>query len=245
MTGTRGLRLQHRTVDGGGTSLSAQLAPNGTPRWLKLSRNGPVFTAATSTDGSTWQALGSCQVPMGPAAHIGLVACSHDEAQSTTAAFDSVSVAGGAVDWSGWQPGTATVADWNGIGGDAPRTVSMWVRAESAGQLLRWGDVGSGSEWTLRIDDADRPGALRLEVGGGYMLGEASVIDGAWHHVAAVLPPATVGAERLTNHIKLYVDGALQETALCAPAAIATSTTSPLIVGGGGAESAFWGEIDA
>ncbi|GAA2154348.1 MULTISPECIES: alginate lyase family protein [Glycomyces] len=68
----------------------------GAPIWLRLSRTGDAFSAATSTDGETWTPIGEPHaIPAFGTAlyHVGLAVVSGDPAALSTAVFDQVSVA--------------------------------------------------------------------------------------------------------------------------------------------------------
>jgi len=63
--------------------------------WLRLTREGDLFTAELSDDGEDWTPIGSATVPMSANAEIGLFATAHNNTQFSTAVFDSVEVDAG------------------------------------------------------------------------------------------------------------------------------------------------------
>jgi hypothetical protein len=64
--------------------------------WLRLRRSGNDFTGYASFDGQNWSVLGTINNPGIPAdAYVGLVACSHQNGQATTAEFRDYSTAAG------------------------------------------------------------------------------------------------------------------------------------------------------
>jgi hypothetical protein len=85
-------RLQKRTTTDGTTS--------GTPggaapqiSWLRLVRRGSTFTASTSTDGTTFTALGAPTTMAMPASlAVGLAVTSHVPGTTASATFDQVSI---------------------------------------------------------------------------------------------------------------------------------------------------------
>jgi len=101
--------------------------------------------------------------------------------------------------------GTACV-DINEISeltGTAARSVDAWIKIPSVhdyseGVIIEWGENSSGKKWTIRLD-SDR---LRLEHGGGNIVGTTTMNDDTWHHIAVTLPENA----DLTD-AKLYVDG--------------------------------------
>ena len=62
------------------------------PIWLKLVRNGDVFTGQTSADGATWTTFATATVAMNAGVLLGLGVTSKNDGVLTTAVFDSVSV---------------------------------------------------------------------------------------------------------------------------------------------------------
>jgi TolB protein len=62
------------------------------PVWLKLVREGDVFTASHSADGKAWTQMDSVTIRLSESLHVGLVASSHQKDKLGTAAFDSVKV---------------------------------------------------------------------------------------------------------------------------------------------------------
>jgi hypothetical protein len=66
------------------------------PNWLKLVRSGTNFSSYISADGTTWTPVGSASVSMGSTAYIGAMVASAQRGVWATAAFDNVSVSGGA-----------------------------------------------------------------------------------------------------------------------------------------------------
>ncbi|HWD83735.1 MAG TPA: alginate lyase family protein, partial [Kribbella sp.] len=75
------------------------------PYWVRLVRQGDVLTGLISPDGSTWTEVGSSRVHLGRDVYAGLAVCSalgvdQPYAESTTAAFDNVTVQG----WAGAIP---------------------------------------------------------------------------------------------------------------------------------------------
>ena len=55
--GRRWIRYSHLKK-----KMSLETLATGSPKWLRVARSGSTFTAAYSTDGGTWTALGSASV---------------------------------------------------------------------------------------------------------------------------------------------------------------------------------------
>jgi regulation of enolase protein 1 (concanavalin A-like superfamily) len=89
----RGLGFQRRvSTNGVSTHTPGDGAP---PHWVRLARNGDIFTAQTSRDGVSWQTLGTERIAMAATIHVGLAVTSHDTRVTATAQFDQVVVSQG------------------------------------------------------------------------------------------------------------------------------------------------------
>jgi hypothetical protein len=118
---------------------------------------------------------------------------------------------------------------FEGISGQAPRTVSLWARVPAdltitqSYAMIGWGKVeGRGSAWQISVNPvaAEGPlGALRVGTGRGAVVGTTDLRDGNWHHLTAVMygdsPPTA-------THVLLYVDGVLESTTRKSVSAIDT-----------------------
>jgi hypothetical protein len=62
------------------------------PYWVRLVRQGNIFTGSISMDGITWTSVGSATVPMAANIYVGLPVTAHDNGLLSTAVFDNVSV---------------------------------------------------------------------------------------------------------------------------------------------------------
>jgi hypothetical protein len=83
------------------------------PYWVKVQRNGSVFTGYISPDGVTWTQLGQPQtIAMADPVMIGLAVCSHDAAIATAAEFSNVAFTGNVT--GGWQMAEIGVAQPEG-----------------------------------------------------------------------------------------------------------------------------------
>ncbi len=87
-------KFRRRTTEGGTTySDGPSSGTTYPPRWLKLTREGDVFTAFLSTDGNTWTQVHTPQtIPMAATVHVGLLALRNGIAPAATATFDNVTV---------------------------------------------------------------------------------------------------------------------------------------------------------
>lgn len=116
-----------------------------------------------------------------------------------------------------------------GIGGDRPRTVAFWVKAETPSigpyGLVVWGRQKVAgvlqdprtevNRWKIdlirgqsssHVSDLYRPGAIQL-IGTGYLSGRTQLCDGLWHHVACCYKPNSDGEP----DVKIYLNGKEEE----------------------------------
>nr|MBA3823422.1 hypothetical protein [Ktedonobacterales bacterium] len=91
-----GVRMQYNFKGSQSVSDPTLLAGYHSPNeWLRLTRVGNTFTSWYSTDGTTWKLIGKTTFAMNTSATIGLFVCSHNIGQTSTAAFDNVTVVAG------------------------------------------------------------------------------------------------------------------------------------------------------
>jgi regulation of enolase protein 1 (concanavalin A-like superfamily) len=84
-----GSAFQYRTgtgVSAAGTSGAGATAPY----WVKITRTGNSIAGYQSSDGSTWQLVGTVTIAMESSVEIGLGVTSHDTTKSCMAVFDHV-----------------------------------------------------------------------------------------------------------------------------------------------------------
>jgi regulation of enolase protein 1 (concanavalin A-like superfamily) len=91
-TQSSGWTIQHR-LSSGAVTLTNDPKPSGAaPGWVRLVREGNLFTGYYSTDGSAWTLLGSDTITMGSTVYVGLAVTSHDESTIATGSFSNVAV---------------------------------------------------------------------------------------------------------------------------------------------------------
>ena len=130
------------------------------------------------------------------------------------------------------QPGSlARLTGYKGIGGNAPRTVSLWVKTavnQTHGTFfIGWGDTGVGAR--VRYDlglQSGTTGQLRNEFNAGFATSATGtpITDDVWHHIAV-----TYDGNR---NVAFYLDGDLYGTAALAWD-LATQLTEDVIIGTG------------
>jgi len=142
--------------------------------------------------------------------------------------------AGQAIDFDGTY--YVNVNGYKGVAGTASRTCAAWIKTMATGQIVSWGADISSQKWIMRVqDDNGDEGTIRVEVNGGYSVGQTDLRDGQWHHVAGVLD--SDGTPNVSD-IQLYVDGVLEVETALAENTINTATKSDLRIG-----RAPWGTL--
>lgn len=92
LTASNGVQLLHRPT-AGGTEASDAVSPGfSAPYWIRLERNGNIFTGYESPDGASWFVTGSVTLAMNAATQVGLAVTSHNSAALNTSIFDNVTV---------------------------------------------------------------------------------------------------------------------------------------------------------
>jgi hypothetical protein len=71
----------------GGISSNVSVTSFSAPGWVKLVRAGNAFTGWLSSDGATWEQVGSATINMATNVYIGLAVTAHDSATTNTSTF--------------------------------------------------------------------------------------------------------------------------------------------------------------
>ena len=109
MTPTNGVNVQYRATSGANAVQVVGVA-GAAPAYLKVGRAGNVFTAYTSSDGVNWSPIAGSSVTLGLSSALlaGMAVTSHNPGTTSTATFDSVSVASAAPGATATASNTAT-----------------------------------------------------------------------------------------------------------------------------------------
>ena len=86
---SKGLAFQRRAI-ADGVSASTAGSLSAAPRWVKLQRNGNLFSAYESADGVNWTLVGTDTIAMGTTVYVGLAVTSHATGAAATCTFDNV-----------------------------------------------------------------------------------------------------------------------------------------------------------
>ena len=141
---------------------------------------------------------------------------------------------GSALDFDGIDDHVA-IADYKGIAGSTPRTCTAWVKTTTTGTIMGWGPTGPALRWIITLDSG---GHLRIEIGGGAIVGSTVVTDGNWHHLAAVSDGTNL------ENILIYVDGIDNTPDTPGSLAIDTQPVGDVTIGVSILNRYFDGQID-
>ncbi len=91
LTPGNGATFQYRT-SAGDDAASSKESGWSAPAWVRLRRDGDLFTGSVSGDGITWTEVDSIEIPMGEAVDIGIGVTSHNDGVLCEAVFEEVSL---------------------------------------------------------------------------------------------------------------------------------------------------------
>ncbi len=131
-----GWAFQRRIATSGQTYLTE--GPGGeAPGWVRITREGALFTAYHSTDGSTWRLVGTETISMAATVYVGLAVTSHNETATATATMTNVTVRAPSTS-SNQPPSVSLTSPASGSTFTAPATVSIAATAADAdGSIAR------------------------------------------------------------------------------------------------------------
>jgi regulation of enolase protein 1 (concanavalin A-like superfamily) len=131
-----GWAFQRRIATNGETHLTE--GPGGeAPGWVRITREGALFTAYHSTDGSTWRLIGTETISMSATVYVGLAVTSRNEYATATATMTNVTVRAPSTS-SNQSPSVSLTSPASGATFTAPATVSMAATAaDSDGSIAR------------------------------------------------------------------------------------------------------------
>lgn len=124
---------------------------------------------------------------------------------------------------------------YTGVGGSLPRTVSLWIKVlpgqtfSAPASIVAWGHGrNSQKKWQIMLDGPNK-GTLRVSLGDGHISGSTDIQDGRWHHLCAVY----LGGKNadVRTHLRLYVDGKLEELKNARLQNVDTGDENPMVIG--------------
>lgn len=169
--------------------------------------NNSTYTGATATNASNGQPISFETVP----------------GQYNSAIFPAATVS---------DTSSVVLTGYKGILGSNARSISFWIQTSvtsTNNKLITWGDRSGGNfkKWCVRLEDAGKIGAVRVEMTGNYITGTTQVNDGNWHHIAI-----SYAAGGTLGTTKIYVDGNLETFSAQNSGSIpATASKSDLAIG--------------
>jgi len=142
-TAAKGWAFQRRPVSGG-DSVHSPGSPTTPPGWVRLVRQGDLFTAYESTNGTDWEIVGTETIPMPSSVYVGLAVTSHDQNLTSTATFTNVAIQRAATSTNG-SPSITLLAPANGTTYPAPGSVTFSASASvSNGSVVKVGFYANG-----------------------------------------------------------------------------------------------------
>jgi hypothetical protein len=89
-----GVLFEYRYTANQASSFSGNIPANFPQTWLRLARNGDVFTGYCSYDGHTWTELGTAYITMSNLLYVGFATSSHDVSRPVLAQFRDFELVG-------------------------------------------------------------------------------------------------------------------------------------------------------
>jgi regulation of enolase protein 1 (concanavalin A-like superfamily) len=167
-TGTQGWSFPRRIATGGTTYGSPYYA-GAAPGWVRLVREGNLFSGYTSTDGTTWSLVSSDTITMASTVYVGLAVTSHNTGARATAAFTNVTAR--TVTAGSNQPPTVSISSPStGTYFTTPATFLLEATASDPDGTITKVDLFQGS--TLLKSDVTNPYSVSvtLSTAGTYQL---------------------------------------------------------------------------
>ncbi|WP_242202126.1 PKD domain-containing protein [Aestuariivivens insulae] len=119
-----------------------------------------------------------------------------------------------------------SIPQYSGVLGVGDRSITGWIKTTTTNKaIMSWGAAATSTKWVFMQNTS---GLLRVEIGGGYIVGSTNVADGQWHHVACTF--ADDGTPNIQD-ARLYVDGQLEVNSLVGAVAVNTTDGGDVKIG--------------
>jgi len=119
----------------------------------------------------------------------------------------------------------AEITGWTGLLGTGAFSITAWVQTTANGSIVGWGtNTGSGARMGFRVNS----GELRCEHGEGNIVGNTTMNDGEWHHVALTVKDAATIAY---PDVKLWLNGIDDTANTSDPDAFNLAAENPVRIG--------------
>ncbi len=162
VTPGNGVTWQSRSSPGGGTSWN-QTGGLNAPYWLKLVRNGSIFTGYRSPDGANWTPQGTNTIMMSNPVLVGLALTSHNSSSLGTATFDNVTV----------QPG------WP-LAPDAP--AGLTATAGNGIVALNWSASATATNYFVKRSTTSGSGYTSIVTNGSLAFTNSGLTNGTLYY---------------------------------------------------------------
>ena len=143
-SGTEGWRFQRRIATGDDTYRDDGPSSDA-PGWVRLVREGNLFSAYHSTDGTTWSLVGSDSISMASTVYVGVALTSRDTAQRATATFTNLTARAPTTGTN--QPPTVSITSpATGARFTAPATITVTAAASDTDGTINKVDFYRGTQ---------------------------------------------------------------------------------------------------
>jgi regulation of enolase protein 1 (concanavalin A-like superfamily) len=143
-TGTEGWGFQRRIATGDVSYREAGPSSDA-PGWVRLVREGNLFTAYHSTNGTTWSLVGSDAISMASTVYVGVALTSYDTARRATATFTNLTARPPTTGTN--QPPTVSITSpAAGASFAAPATITVTAAASDTDGTITKVDFYRGSQ---------------------------------------------------------------------------------------------------
>jgi regulation of enolase protein 1 (concanavalin A-like superfamily) len=144
LTGTEGWGFQTR-IETGGTSYREPGPTGAAPGWVRLVRDGNLFSAYHSTDGTTWSLIGTDTIAMASSVYVGLAVTSRSTEATATATFTNVTARAATTGTN--QPPTVSITSPSaGATFTEPATITVAASASDTDGTIAKVDFYRGSQ---------------------------------------------------------------------------------------------------
>ncbi|HEV7300777.1 MAG TPA: discoidin domain-containing protein [Tepidisphaeraceae bacterium] len=157
--------FQYRTTAGAAVQQSTLAIPSGAT-YLRLTRNGNVFSGFYSTNGTTWSPVAAGQtIAMPTQIQAGLAVTSHVNTSLATATFDNVSATPAILDRTGWTATASHTAYSTTSRAIDGNFTSAWLTGQSATSAM-WFNMDLGSSMAFQRAHILHDAASDKQIGG-------------------------------------------------------------------------------
>jgi regulation of enolase protein 1 (concanavalin A-like superfamily) len=184
LTQSVGTTFQYRSVTGGAcgyNSAASNPAPN---NWLRLVRQGNIFTGYVSSDGVTWTQVGTATIPMAVSINVGLAVTAHNNGLLSTATFDNLVISSPAASSGNRPPVVTTPVSQSTLRGTSGSL--QIVASDPDGQSLSYAASGL-------------PAGLSINPSSGLISGTVSNAAAATNYVTVTVSDGSLTASASFN----------------------------------------------